>query len=188
MRIEQSHLYHFTRFLSELEPVVRIDIPQFRKNLGVLLKWSFPPKGKLAVLIATSETERDRFRPFQPRLALIFPPHYLSREVPIMEFTLNKMFVDSDGPVGENPIALAVYPSGRRVACIFGLTLDTKGKKTKYESGTMTIDHDVIAVNHHVEAVVMHLLNTFKIEEGSKEQARLKTAMEDYNRNQPMAG
>jgi len=186
VEITKPHLDHFMNILREIDTVISIDFLQFDKNLQQI-GHQFPSKGNGCMVLATNSTDRDACHPYQPMIGFASPPHYLSSKVPIMEFSLSATF-DQDGePASLTPIATAVFPCGRRVITVYGLTLDTSGEKTKYEQGTMMIDHDAITLNPLNEAIVMQLLTAFPAIEGSKEQACLKSAMEDYNRNTPLA-
>lgn len=177
--INPDHRSAFLGVLAEVEQFVPLD----RDNFRPLLEVREYAAGKTMLMLAVPVALAERCRPFHPCVALIGPPHYLSKKSAVFEFALQDTRGQPNGDM-PFPIALAVLPNGRRILTIYGLTLDTAGERSSFQRGTLEEDKAQFVGQPKVMEIVTKLIETFPISpDDSKSEGYRKRALAELKWN-----
>lgn len=139
-KIETEHLKKFYEVLNELNTLFPIEIETIRSAIEIKNKKSFPAKEGAILIVTSTQAIVEQCMPYIPVVSITSAPNQLSDYAGILEFKIVNNIKRSDGTT-EFIAWLSVFPSGRMIFGMNGVTIDSNGKKIIIEDERAHQDH-----------------------------------------------
>lgn len=172
-KIDSVHLEKFYEVLSDLNEIFPLNMENIRSVIEDKRKKSFPGKEETAIVLAVNDDIREQCMPHVPIIAITSAPNHLSEHVGILEFKIIDSKKNSAG--GVSFIAwLSVFPSGRMVFGMEGVSLDSNGKKIILNRELALRDHKFYDDKKVILKLRSAMVSVFRSKEISAIEAQQK--------------